>query len=72
MIFIAGISERQKTIEEGYFHCPVCQQQRQYIHLQFRNYITLFFIPIIPLQKTGENIKCKYCETYLPLSVLKQ
>ncbi|MBS7332483.1 MAG: zinc-ribbon domain-containing protein [Weeksellaceae bacterium] len=72
MIFIGGITERSKTIEEGFFQCPICQQQRQYIHREFRNYISLFFIPIIPINKTGENITCKYCKTNMPVSVLEQ
>jgi len=72
MIFIGGITERKKIIEEGYFHCPICKQQRQYVHQQYRNYISLFFIPIIPINKTGEDITCKFCNTHMPVSVLKK
>ena len=72
MIFIGGLTERKKVLEEGLFQCPICEQQRQYQHLQYRNYISLFFIPIIPLNKTNENIICKYCNTHMPISVLKK
>ena len=72
MIFIGGISERGKTIEEGYFHCPICEQQRQFIHQEYRNYISLFFIPIIPINRTRENVTCKYCHTVMPTTVLNK
>lgn len=71
MIFIGGVTEKSKTIAEGNFHCPICQQQRQYMHREYRNYISLFFIPIIPINRTGENVTCKFCNTVMPISVLK-
>lgn len=70
MIFIGGITEKAKKIAEGYFHCPICQQQRQYIHREYRNYISLFFIPILPIHRTSENVTCKYCNTVMPTHVL--
>ncbi|MBF0596366.1 zinc-ribbon domain-containing protein [Faecalibacter rhinopitheci] len=72
MIFIGGVTEKAKTIEEGMFHCPICKQQRQYIHREYRNYISLFFIPLIPINRTGENVTCKYCNTPMPISVLSK
>jgi hypothetical protein len=71
MIFIGGVSQRAKTLEKGFFQCPICQQQRQYIHREYRNYISLFFIPIIPINRTGQDVTCTYCKTIMPLSVLK-
>ncbi|CAM3336976.1 zinc ribbon domain-containing protein [Empedobacter falsenii] len=72
MIFIAGVTERSKTIEEGLFDCPICQQQRQYVHKQFRNYLSFFFIPLIPVHKTRENVTCKFCLTNMPVHVLNK
>ena len=71
MIFIGGITQKAKTLNQGFFQCPICQQQRQYIHREYRNFISLFFIPIIPIKKTGEDITCSHCKTIMPTSVIK-
>ena len=71
MIFIGGITQKAKTLNQGFFQCPICQQQRQYIHREYRNYVSLFFIPIILINKTGEDVTCTYCKTAMPTHVLK-
>lgn len=70
MILIGGVSTKGKTIEEGFFQCPICQQQRQFVHKSYRKHISLFFIPIIPIGKTDETVICKHCKTEMPASVL--
>ncbi|MFC4052342.1 hypothetical protein ACFOY4_21875 [Actinomadura syzygii] len=50
------------TLTRGTFHCPDCGGDREYRRRQGRNFFTLFFIPVIPLTKTGgEFIECDTC-----------
>lgn len=50
------------TLTRGIFHCPDCGGDRDYRRRQGRNFFTLFFIPVIPLTKTGgEFIECDTC-----------
>ena len=52
--------------ETGEFACPGCGGTTQtYKHKTVRRFFTLYFIPIIPLDKIGEYIECQTChKTY--------
>ncbi|MBE1537971.1 hypothetical protein [Actinomadura algeriensis] len=50
------------TLGKGVFHCPQCGGDREYRKRQGRNFFTLFFIPVLPLNKTGgEIVECGTC-----------
>jgi zinc-ribbon family len=48
---------------QGVFHCQRCGGDRRYRRLSGRRFFTLFFIPIIPLNKVGEHAQCATCGT---------
>jgi hypothetical protein len=50
-------------IGTGQFHCPHCGGDREYEHRTARRFFTLFFLPVIPLDKVGEVVRCKTCRT---------
>jgi hypothetical protein len=52
-----------RTIGQGVFHCKRCGGDRQYRLRSGRRFFTLFFIPIIPLNKVGEHVQCLTCKT---------
>ncbi|TDC82406.1 TerB family tellurite resistance protein [Actinomadura sp. 7K507] len=59
------------TLSRGTFHCPACGGDRDYRRRQGRNFFTLFFVPVIPLTKTGgEIIECDTCKGRWNLGVL--
>jgi hypothetical protein len=46
----------------GEFHCPGCGWTRQpYEHKTVRRFFTLYFLPVIPLDKLGEYVRCETC-----------
>jgi tellurite resistance protein len=46
----------------GTFACPGCGgSQQQYLRKRVRRFFTLYFIPVIPLDKIGEYIECQRC-----------
>lgn len=67
MFFIVGMKSRRKTIESGRFRCPNEGADRPFLHEQTRRWFTAFFVPLIPLDKQGEWVRCQSCgATYAP------
>lgn len=70
MLIIWGFRIFYRTLGEGVFHCRKCGGDRQYRHRAGRRFFTLFFIPVIPLAKTGEHVQCTTCKTRYVMDVL--
>ena len=70
MLILWGLRVIYHTVGEGVFHCRKCGGDRQYRHRAGRRFFTLFFIPIIPLNKTGEQVQCTTCRTRYVMDVL--
>ena len=70
-MIIWGSRGREKTIAKGQFHCPRCQQIRQYEQKKIGKYFTLYFIPLFETQKLAEFVECQFCRTPFELSVLE-
>lgn len=71
MLLIWGLRVFYRTIAQGVFFCRKCGGDRQYNHRSGRRFFTLFFIPVIPLDKTGEHVQCTSCRTRYVTSVLQ-
>ncbi|MEM7697907.1 MAG: TerB family tellurite resistance protein, partial [Verrucomicrobiota bacterium] len=66
-MIIFGTRGVTTTPEEGQFHCPQCNQQSAFKLKRVRRFFTLYFIPVIPLDKLGEYVECPACQvTYDP------
>lgn len=50
------------TAERGDFSCPQCSGTTNYNLKRVRRFFTLYFIPIIPLDKLGEYVECAQCQ----------
>lgn len=50
------------TKEKGDFHCPQCGPGSSFKHKNVRRFFTLYFIPVIPLDKLGEYVECGQCK----------
>jgi hypothetical protein len=70
MIILWGFRVFYRTVGEGVFHCRKCGGDRQYRHRAGRRFFTLFFIPIIPLNKVGEHVQCTTCKTRYVMDAL--
>jgi tellurite resistance protein len=69
-LLIFGLRVFYRTIGQGTFHCQRCGGDREYRHRAGRRWITLLFIPVIPLSKVGEHVKCAVCGTAYRMGVL--
>ena len=67
-----GTIELTFTKASGTFYCAKCAANRPFKHQTKRQFLTVYFIPLIPLQKIGEFIKCGKCQETFPLSATGQ
>lgn len=66
-MIIWGSKGCEKILDQGNFHCPNCDGQRNYAHKRVSRYFTLYFIPLFPTSTLGEYVECFGCgETYTP------
>lgn len=49
------------TVDQAQFHCPQCSSDRHGNIKQVRNFFTLYFIPLIPLNVSGRYVECTSC-----------
>jgi hypothetical protein len=71
MLLIWGLRVIYRTLGRGVFFCRRCGGDREYRQRAGRRFVTIFFIPIIPLMKTGEHVQCLTCKTRYVTEVLK-
>src|ERR1700752_4843033 len=71
MLIIWGLRLIHRTLGRGVFFCRRCGGDREYRHRAGRRFVTVFFIPLIPLMKTGEHVQCLTCKTRYVTEVLK-
>lgn len=71
MLLILGLSVFFRTVGEGDFHCPNCGGDRRYRQRIARRWFTLFFLPVIPLNRLGEVVECRTCRGRFNPDVLR-
>ena len=71
MLIVWGLRVVYRTLGRGVFFCRRCGGDREYRHRTGRRYVTIFFIPLLPLTKTGEHVQCLTCKTRYVTEVLK-
>ena len=69
-LIIWGLRVVYRTLGRGVFFCRRCGGDREYRHRTGRRYVTIFFLPLIPLTKTGEHVQCLSCRTRYVTEVL--
>lgn len=66
-MLIIGSTQLTFTKGTGTFHCPHCDQASSYRHRHKREFLTVYFIPLIPLQSVGQFVECSTCrQTFEP------
>lgn len=70
-MIIFGTRGRSHAIGRGQFFCPREGGDRAYEHKEARRWFTLYFIPLIPLDRLGDYIECTGCQSTYYTSVLE-
>jgi tellurite resistance protein len=71
MLIIWGLRVIYRTLGQGVFFCRLCGGDREYRRRSGRRYVTVFFIPLIPLARTGAHVQCLTCKTRYVTEVLR-
>ena len=69
-MIIWGSRTRYSTTEEGVFYCPSEQGDRPYARKTAKQWFTLYFIPIFPMNERGEVVECQTCNNQFAPGVL--
>lgn len=69
-MIIFGTQGIHSTIGKGQFGCPQCATSEPYEHKKVTKSIVLFFIPMIPLGRTGDYVECQSCKGTFDSSIL--
>jgi uncharacterized tellurite resistance protein B-like protein len=70
LLLIFGLRVFCRSIGQGTFHCQRCGGDREYRHRVGRRWFTMFFIPLIPLNRVSEHVQCAVCGTRYRMEVL--
>ena len=70
MLIIFGLRVFYRTVTQGVFHCRRCGGDRQYRQRAGRRWVTVFFLPLIPLNSVDEHVRCTTCRTRYVTDVL--
>ncbi len=70
-MIIFGTRGITSTPERGTFNCPQCASVQNYNLKRVRRFFTLYFIPVIPLDKLGEYVECPTCQGTYDLQILE-
>lgn len=60
-MIIWGSRGLTSVVESGQFNCPQCGSPQSFNLKQVRNFFTLYFIPLIPLDIAGRYVECNSC-----------
>ncbi|BBM82348.1 TerB family tellurite resistance protein [Candidatus Uabimicrobium amorphum] len=71
-MIIYGTKGVERTLSRGNFSCPSCTKKRSYRIIEVKKYFTLYFIPIIPLNRLGSYVECLYCKGTFKKTVLRK
>lgn len=69
-MFIAGTFDWASTLEQGEFLCPKCGTTKTYQRKVARTFLTVYFVPILPISGLHEFVVCRGCRERFETSVL--
>lgn len=61
-MIVIGTSNLKFTRQTGSFFCPRCMESQTFKRKLVRQFLTVYFIPLIPLHKVSEYIECERCK----------
>jgi zinc ribbon protein len=70
-MIVWGRSISHKVVATGQFYCPGCRQQRTYALRQHQKWGTIYWIPIVPLEKSEPYVECTSCHRTYPEAALR-
>ncbi len=69
-MLLIGSFDWASTVETGSFLCPNCKGQQGFRRRSTRTFLTLYFIPVIPMSAIREHIECLKCRRPFPVGAI--
>ncbi len=69
-MILIGTMNITRTRDEGDFHCPTCGSLRHYQLKSRRPFLTLYFIPTVPIGGTEYFVRCTDCKSHWDPAIL--
>lgn len=69
-MIIWGSRTRFSKTDEGVFYCPQERAERPFERKIAKQWFTLYFIPIFPMNERGEFVECQSCKGQFDTRVL--
>jgi hypothetical protein len=70
-MIVWGRSISNKVVATGQFYCPGCGQERTYALRQTQKWGTIYWIPIMALEKSEPYVECISCHKTYPETALR-
>ena len=70
MLVSLGSRVYYRSVAHGVFHCERCGGDRPYRHRTGRRWAHLLGLPVFPLNRTGEHLRCAICRTAYRVELL--
>jgi hypothetical protein len=70
MLVSLGARVYYRAVASGVFHCERCGGDRPYRHRAGRRWVHLLGLPLVPLDRTGEHLRCAICRTCYRVELL--
>ena len=67
-----GWWEYERTDTSGTFVCPAEGIEREYQIRRVNRWITLFYVPVVPLGTLGRFVRCKSCKNRFGHEAIQQ
>lgn len=61
MMIIWGSKVRETRAATGSFFCPSCRDEQSYGQRKVSRYFILYFIPLFPMGRLGDFVRCGGC-----------
>src|SRR5262245_23018400 len=71
-MIVWGSSISNKVIATGQFYCPDCRKHRTYSLRQDQTWGTIYWVPIVSLEKSDPYVECTWCGKTYPEAALRQ
>ena len=71
LMIVWGRSISNKVMATGQFYCPGCRQQRAYALRQHQKWGTIYWIPLVPLEKSEHYVEYASCHSTYPEAALR-
>ncbi len=69
-MILIGTMNITRTRDRGDFHCPTCGGIREYLLKSRRPFLTLYFIPTVPIGGVEFFVRCSGCKSHWDPAIL--